>query len=86
MNYQKLFKFYRDCYEADTRTLSLTNVFSTKFENRYFIFGKDELINQHLPSIPIDAKIAKPILENIGMYAEEKSLSRAPINEDGSLR
>ncbi|MEM9389321.1 MAG: hypothetical protein AAGA02_02535, partial [Bacteroidota bacterium] len=74
MNYKNLLSFYRDCFESDTRTFSLTNVFSTKFENRFFLEGKDELLNAHLPRIPLNKEIAEPILENLSIYSHEKSL------------
>lgn len=68
IDYKSVLRFYRDCFEADTRTFSLTNVFSSKFENRFFLSGKDELLNGHLPSVPINEQVAQPILENLNIY------------------
>lgn len=73
-NHKKLLAFYQDCYEADTRTISLSNIFSSKVENRHFFQGKDELLGELLPRIPLETSIAESILKNIDTYSKEKSL------------
>ncbi|MCG8386555.1 MAG: hypothetical protein MJA30_13490, partial [Cytophagales bacterium] len=55
-NHKKLLAFYQDCYEADTRTISLSNIFSSKVENRHFFQGKDELLGELLPRIPLETQ------------------------------
>lgn len=74
MNYNNLLSFYKSCYEADTRTFSLTNLLSAKVENRYFLEGDDEILNEHLPKIPLSSSVAQPVLENLSTYGQEKSL------------
>ncbi len=74
MNFKGIFSFYKDCYEADTRTVSLTNIFSSKVENRHFLSGTDELLNEHLPRLPVDITTAELTLENVNAYNKEKSL------------
>ena len=74
MSYNNLLSFYKSCYEADTRTFSLTNVLSAKVENRHFLEGDDEILNEHLPKIPLNSSVAQPILDNLTTYGQEKSL------------
>ena len=75
MDYDNLLNFYKSCYEADTRTLSLTNVLSSKVENRSFLDGEDELLSEHIPKIPpVQESVAQPILDNLRVYGQEKSL------------
>lgn len=66
--------FYKDCYEADTRTVSLQNFFSQKVEHRLIFDADDELICGHMPRIPLDEDYAKEILHTLNRFEHEKSL------------
>jgi hypothetical protein len=67
-----LINYYKDCYQADTRTLSLSNIFSQKIENRLFVSGRDQILNSELPYWPIEAKYADAVSKNLSLYKREK--------------
>ena len=71
--YADIISYFRDCYQADTRTLSLTNYFATKVENRYVVEGEDELLNGHLPFLPVPEKYAGEVQKTLSLYKKEKS-------------
>lgn len=71
---QNLLKLYKDCYEADTRTVNLTNFFSAKVENKLLLKGKDELINGNLPTLPISQEYSREVIKKLAEYEKEKSL------------
>lgn len=70
----KLIRYYKACYEADNRSLGLSNFFSQKVENRAIIDGKEELINKFLPHIPIENKKAEAAQRILQLYQKEKQL------------
>ncbi len=70
----RIISYFRDCYLADTRTLSLTNFFSTKVENKLVIDGEDELLNGHLPYLPVSKKYFDEVSKNLTLYSKEKEL------------
>lgn len=69
-----IFDYLRTCYELDTRTIGVHNFFSAKVEHRYFFEGDDELLNGHLPYVPIPDQKATEILLELDEYSKEKSL------------
>jgi hypothetical protein len=66
--------FYRDCYNADNRSIQITNIYSTKIENKFFIEDKEELLNNELPYIPLDEDYAAKVKKNLMLYPKEKAL------------
>ncbi|MEL7002244.1 MAG: AAA domain-containing protein [Bacteroidota bacterium] len=72
MDLSRLIAYYKDCYQADTRTFTLTNFLTTKVENRLFLFGKDELLNGGLPYYPISDEYAEEVQKNLSIYKREK--------------
>jgi len=74
MHIARLISYYKDCYQADTRTLTLTNFFSKKVENRWMVEGKEELLNGNLPYLPINDQLADDIEKNLSIYKKEKEL------------
>ncbi len=74
MDIPKLISYYKDCYQADTRTLSVTNFFNAKVENRYFFEGNDELLNGNLKHYPLPPEYAEAVEKNLAIYKREKVL------------
>lgn len=72
MEISKLISYYKDCYQADTRTLSINNFLSSKIENRLFIDGRDEILNGDLPLLPISDEYAEEVSKNLSLYKREK--------------
>ena len=73
MEVSNLINYYKDCYQADSRTLSISNFFSTKFENKLFVEDKDQLLNGNLPYAPVMDEYAKKVLKNLTLYRREKA-------------
>ena len=63
----------RQCYELDSRTISLSNFYSTKVDNRLVVDGKDEVLNGRLPYLPIKNEYANKVEETLILYQKEKS-------------
>ncbi len=73
-NFSNIISYFRDCYQADTRTLSLTNFFSSKVENKFVVEGEDELLNGHLPYLPVTSDYYDEVSKNLNLYKKEKEL------------
>lgn len=73
MNLSKLIAYYKDCYQADTRTFILSNFLTAKVENRLFLSGKDELLNGGLPYYPVSDEYAEELQKNLSIYKREKA-------------
>ncbi|MDG1333110.1 MAG: AAA domain-containing protein [Crocinitomicaceae bacterium] len=69
-----IFRYLRECYELDTKTINVTNFFAKKVEDRIWVEGKDETLNGELPYLPLLDEQAEKIEENLSFYSKEKSL------------
>ena len=69
-----VFRYLRECYELDTKTLNLSNFYSRKVENRIWVEGTDEVLSGRLPYLPILDDFADKFEENLSKYSKEKSL------------
>ncbi|MCJ8291859.1 MAG: ATP-binding protein [Crocinitomicaceae bacterium] len=69
-----IFRYLRECYELDTKTINVTNFFAKKVENRIWVEGTDEVLNGSLPYLPLLDEQAEKIEENLSFYSKEKSL------------
>lgn len=67
-----LIGYFKDCYQADTRTISFNSLFAKKVENRFFLDGKDELLNGNLSAYPISEKYYEAVEKNLLIYKREK--------------
>ncbi len=68
-----IFNYLRQCYEIDSKSISLSNIFSTKVDNRLVVSGKDELLNGALPHLPVKESYAEKVIESLLLYEKEKS-------------
>ena len=69
---KNLIKYYKACYNADNRSSTINNFFSTKIENKIIFEQKEEIITGFLPYAPIDSEIAVDIQKIIKLYEKEK--------------
>lgn len=69
-----IFRYLRECYELDTKTINVTNFFAQKVEDRIWVEGSDEVLNGTLPYLPLLDDQAEKIEENLSFYSKEKSL------------
>lgn len=56
------------------RAVNLHNFFSKKVEFRQIVEGKDEVLNGHLPYLPIEDEVARKIEDELFRFEKEKSL------------
>ncbi len=71
---QRQLSYFKECYQADTRTLSITNIFQSKIENRYFFEGQEHLLTEDLNELPLPDDYAREVLKNLSIYQREKIL------------
>ncbi|MFD0962787.1 AAA domain-containing protein [Pseudofulvibacter geojedonensis] len=71
---EKYISYFTDCYKADNREFTISNIFSSKFENQYIIRGEEELVNNKYPIQFLPEKQAVSILQDIAMYKNDKEL------------
>ena len=72
MAFQNLISYFKDCYQADTRTLTLYNFFSAKVENKLVMGDKDMLLNGEIPFYPLTDDYAEEVEKNLALYKSEK--------------
>ena len=70
---KNLISYYRSCYQADYRAISLSNFFGTKAENTLILESAD-LIAGKLLDFPVATKWGTAITEKLAVYAKEKEL------------
>lgn len=66
--------YLKECYQADTRSLSISNIFQSKVEDRLFFEGEEYLISGQLNHLPLERSYAEEVLKNLGIYKREKKL------------
>ncbi len=70
----KLIQYFKDCYEADNRDLNLWNVFHSNVEHTYFVPNEEELLNGHLPFLPLPEDIGQQLETSLMLFEREKEL------------
>ncbi|NQZ75795.1 MAG: AAA family ATPase [Ekhidna sp.] len=74
MKTSNLISYYKECYQADTRTLVINNFFGSRVENRFVIDGEDEVLNGNMERYPIPDDYADALRSNLTLYKREKVL------------
>jgi len=62
------------CYEADNREMIINDFLGSKVEYSRVLDGEDELLNGHLPYLPVDEKWASKVEKELQLYHREKNL------------
>lgn len=70
----RLISYFHDCYQADNRELIIYNFLDQKVENKMYFEGKEDLLTDNHPLIPIDSVKASTILKKIELFQKEKEL------------
>jgi hypothetical protein len=79
-----IIRYFRDCYQADNRELTLYNFFSEKVEHRLFMQGEEILLTGSLPFTPLETTKAENIRKTLQLYSKEKELYYASFFIVGS--
>jgi superfamily I DNA and/or RNA helicase len=80
----KYIDFYRKCYRADNRDLSIWNVFKT--DNCYFLDGGlEELATASMPRIPVPYKVGEILFKKQKTHKREKNLVYGVLFVAGKL-
>ena len=74
MDLNRSVQYFKECYQADNRDLTISNFFSDKVEKRLLMKGEDELINGFLPYSPVDSDKAIEMQKILKLYSKEKEL------------
>lgn len=74
MDIQNIINYYRDCYMADNRDLSIWNFISNKVQYHTIVEEREELVTDFLPYLPIDEEKAEKISKELQLYQKEKDL------------
>ncbi|BAX82678.1 DEAD/DEAH box helicase [Labilibaculum antarcticum] len=69
-----LIQYYHDCYQSDNRELIIYNFLDKKVENKIYFEGKEELLTDSNPLIPIDSVKASAICKKTKLFQKEKEL------------
>ncbi len=68
-----LIKYYRACFQADNRQISLSNTSGAKVENHCH-FENADLLTGQAPIQPLEPKWAEKVLHTLQLYGREKEL------------
>ncbi|MFT5619223.1 MAG: hypothetical protein ACI85I_002465 [Arenicella sp.] len=70
----QLINYFRDCYLADQREMTLWSIFDSKIEDLHLLEGEEQLVNGKFPKQYIEDSIAQKWLEVLQVYSKEKQL------------
>lgn len=70
----EIIKFYRNCYREELMSSAQFHLHASKVIRRYFFDGKEELINEEYPKIPISEKDAVEFLATLKLRGNEIEL------------
>ena len=71
---RNLIRYYRACYQADNRDLTLFNVHHRHCENTRFIQGREALITGELPRYPLPRSYGESLYQAQTRFKREKTL------------
>ncbi len=70
----QLINYFRDCYLADQREMTLWSIFDSKIEDLHILEGEEQLVNGKFPKQYIEDSVAQKWLEILQVYSKEKQL------------
>ncbi|MBS2100920.1 DEAD/DEAH box helicase [Carboxylicivirga linearis] len=71
---RNFYSYFKDCYKLDNKEFVVDNVLAQKYSYKWFVSGKEELINDDLPIIPFLHKKVNDLQKDIELYKLEKKL------------
>lgn len=85
MEYSKIIRYFRDCYDADNRRTTFWNIFHPTIEHRIFCTGKEDLLTGDFPRITIDPTRGTAASQAASLYRKEKTLLYCSLFLIGSI-
>nr|WP_319397711.1 DEAD/DEAH box helicase [uncultured Carboxylicivirga sp.] len=73
------YNYYKECYKLDYKEFTVDNILAQKYTYKWFVSGKEELINDDLPIIPFINKKVYELQKEIELFRLEKKLFYASI-------
>ncbi|MCE2571306.1 DEAD/DEAH box helicase [Motilimonas eburnea] len=71
---RNLIRYYRACYQADNRDLTLFNVYHRDCEYTRFMQGRETLISNDIPRLPLAKSYGETLYQAQNTYQREKTL------------
>lgn len=71
---RNFYNYFKDCYKLDNKEFVVDNVLAQKYSYKWFVSGKEELVNDDLPIIPFLLKKVNDLQKDIELYKLEKKL------------
>ncbi len=81
----KITAYYRACYQADFRTVNLTNFFGNKVLHQHVLHSA-EILEVALRSYPVDTEWAEKITQHLVVYSKEQTLYCCAFFVHGTAR
>ncbi len=69
-----IIQYFHDCYRSDNRELIIYDFLDRKVENKICFEGKEELVTDEYPIVPIHSEKAATILKKLEVFEKEKEL------------
>ncbi len=74
MNIGSVFKYFKECYFHDNKSVSIYNIFSVSVECNQILSGKEEILTKNLPYYPISKEYSDEVNQILNIYKKEKEL------------
>jgi hypothetical protein len=71
MSPKSLFRYFKDCYQADHESLSVRSIFSSNFKLKHLLKGSERIIEQHEVYAPLDHPKVEAILNELELNSLE---------------
>ena len=69
-----IIQYFHDCYRSDNRELIIYDFLNKKVEDKVYFNGKEELLTDEYPIVPINPEKASSILKKLEVFQKEKEL------------
>ena len=81
----KITAYYRACYQADFRTVNLTNFYGNKVLHQHLL-DNAEILESSLHSYPVDTEWAEKVSKHLAVYSKEQTLYCCAFFVHGAAR
>ncbi len=83
---RQIIGYLKDCYEADNRQTTITNLFDARVEHLSFLYTATEFLLGNIPRIPVPEKQAKAAANTALLQQTEKTLVFCSMIVTGEVR
>ncbi|MGB3466421.1 MAG: AAA domain-containing protein [Cyclobacteriaceae bacterium] len=70
----RIIRYFRDCYQSDSRSFHLNNFFSSQIESGRIISGDDDILNGRIGLYPLTDKYGSMVEKDLLIYGKEKGI------------